>query len=201
MYGYRTTYGSREILHCTIPCPEICQDLYHRLKPIQTHQKRIISLSLGICLLLFTAWYLEYLKSQSEKHWFLVQSENFDHGDISKPKSKWSGLKLPDYVDSNIIAAPLSSTDLWRIEGGELHIFPGNTGGAYNLCYNEDISGNIRADFEYTPHHNNGNVNCFICGPTRHTAYVFHIGGYGSLNRVRLTKIISRWRIRNFHLA
>ncbi|NRA38315.1 MAG: serine/threonine protein kinase [Planctomycetes bacterium] len=157
-------------------------------KYYQTHQKRIISLSLGICLLLFTAWYLEYLKSQSEKHWFLVHSENFDHGDISKPKSKWSGLKLPDYVDSNIIAAPLNSTDLWRIEGGELHIFPGNTGGAYNLCYNEDISGNIRADFEYTPHHNNGNVNCFICGPPRHTAYVFHIGGYGSLNSVRLTK-------------
>ncbi len=159
------------------------------IKRLYRHNKKAIAAGIcGIVVIAIIAAVLIYERAQSQKAWLHHATIDFDNIHVESLENDWEAFKLPEYKADRPVPISFSDKSHWSIQNGKLHFDAITESCIYNLLYKHRFAGNMRINFDYTPHHDGGNVNCFIAGPHRVAAYTFHIGGWGDLEGIRITK-------------
>ncbi len=160
-----------------------------QLKRIYRKNKKTIMVIILCAIMVGVFGYMIYLEKLKElSEWKPIYNENFDNYSTNKLASEWKLIYIPGWNYNNLTELDLKDEKVFRIEDGKLQGISGNFTGAVNLRSTTRSAGNLKVSWEITPSNTAHDMNMFIGGNDRFNAYLFHIGGFGRIDQVRLTK-------------
>ncbi|NRA37070.1 MAG: protein kinase [Planctomycetes bacterium] len=151
------------------------------LSRVYRHNKRtvwIASLACVCALVVGYVLYVEMLKSQSQ--WQVYAQEDFSQSSLTELSKDWQAYNFFDFDFQSLHTVPLDEKTPWGIVDGKLFCNEGKKSidGKSNLTFRSDVPGDIRIEFDYTPHSDNPlPLGVFIGGDNRFTGFHAHIDG------------------------
>lgn len=163
--------------------------LWEIVKRLYKKDPRVIYAALtGLLVIIAAIGWLYYEKTLEYSRWRVKDHIDFNNASLSDISSTWDLTMLPGWRKPHAYALPIDNEHI-KLENDALQFNKDVVSfGTANLTYKDRIPGHMRVRWEYTANHDRSNLNCYIGGPTRADSYMFHVGGFGQRDTVRLTK-------------
>ena len=133
--------------------------------------------------------YQEKLKELSE--WKPIYDSHFENVSRNQFASDWKQIVFPSWNPNSIAEEDLFNSNFFQLKDKHLVVDAENYSGVLNLVSNIRSAGNLKVTWQVTTGEKPSDLNMFIGGNHRYNAYLFHIGGFGRLDQIRLTKYAS----------
>ncbi|NRA38320.1 MAG: protein kinase, partial [Planctomycetes bacterium] len=160
-----------------------------QIKRIAKKNKKALGIASFCCACVVIIGYFIYQEKLKElSHW-----HEFYHSDLTAGMNQdftadWTTFVCPTWQADGIIKSPLRNNSLWRIENEQLLLTPIPEGGFSAIVSHKPSFGNLKVSWTVHSGEKVRDLNMFIAGNTRFDAYTFHIGGFGKMDQIRLTK-------------
>ncbi|NRA40052.1 MAG: protein kinase, partial [Planctomycetes bacterium] len=164
-----------------------------QVKRIAKKNKKALSIAAVCCACVVIVGYFIYLEKLKEmSHWHQIYQSDMSGPIDGKFAADWTTYNMLGWTINNITEGELKKASLWSLADNKLFTDPLEHNGCSAIVSNIQSTGNLKVSWTaHTGREHARDLNMFIAGNNRYDSYLFHIGGFGRADQIRLTKYTS----------